>query len=290
LIIPRYRLQVALAAAGVAALISFTAALVLFTTDGCLGTLNTMMSTCHPRPLSYWGTLASVLAQELGPAVLGPGMFLAATVALLVEAIRRLAQRGRPARSAEPIRSQRAWWVIKRAGIAVIGVAALGLTAAGTVPSIPGASAPTESAATIAAQLEPALTDTPVPAEVRRAQMYAWFDYGGLDLFNRFLGADMRKLSTALKGQTFDPPTVAAICTDINQAMQSANAYFPVPDPALQAQWSTVIDKMSQGSTECQHSIQRRDKPLFIKGITDIGNTAGTALQVEEKMESETKP
>lgn len=289
LIIPRYRLLVALAAAGIAALISFTAALVLFTTDGCLGPLNTMMSTCHPRPVSYWGTLASVLAQDVGPAVLGPGMFLAATAVLFIEAIRRLAQRGIPARSTEPIPSRRARWVTKRAGIAVIGVAALGLTAAGTVPSVKAGSVSPVSSASIGVQLEPAHTDTPAPAEVRRAQMHAWFDYGGMDLLNRFLGADMQKLGTALKGKTFDPPTVAAICTDINQAMRSANAYFPVPDPELQAEWSTVINNMTQGSTECENSIQRRDKPLFVRGITTIGNVAGSAEQLFERMVSEAK-
>lgn len=271
----QYRLLVAWAAAGVAALVAFAAALLLAATQGCLGPLNTTASSCHWRPLEAW----QLFAQTLMPPVLETGIFLAAVVALLVEAVRRLAQRGRPADGAGPAGSLRARWAAKRVGIAAICFAALGLTVAGTVP-------PSQDLASTRDLLLEHDT-TPVTPEVRRAQMLAWLKFGGGDLISHVLDTDMGNLQTVLKTPSIDPAKIGSVCTEINQTMRSANAYFPLPDPALQKDWSIVISELTQNCGDFQRAVLQMNDDLFQTALTEFVNLVQLIDSLLEKIELE---
>ena len=274
LIVRRYRLLMALAAAGVAAQVAFAAAFVLSATDGCLGPLNTLSTRCHWQPETLW----PLLTQRLMPAVLGPGMFVAATVALLVAVVRRLVERGRPAHS-DP--SRRARWAAKRVGIAAICVTAIGLTAASITPASANASSFTRQ------QVVPALATTPVAPEVRRTQVWAWLKYGGNDLIDRFLYTDMVELGDVLTAPTVDPVKIGSLCIDINQVMRSANAYLPIPDPVLQADWSKMIGTLTQTTDDCQRAIREVDQRLYQTSVDELVNVMTVAVPLVGRIQAE---
>ncbi|MFC8529715.1 M48 family metalloprotease [Nocardia sp. NPDC057227] len=277
----RYRLPVALIAANGAALAAFGAVFVLFATDGCLGPFNTLASSCHWLPAP-----ASDLTQLLVPDVLGPGMFAAATAVLLVQVVERLINRDRPAHSTGPIPSPRGRWVAERVGIAVVGIVGVGLTTSVGSPFTPSTSAighPLTDEEFMRAPAGP-----PVAPEIRRAQMHAWLRYGGLDR-TRPLGPALTELSTTFDGQM---PTarVTSLCTDINRMMQSVNAYFPVPDPALQPEWSKAINGMMLASADCQRAIQQNDGDLLLKALTGLVDNAEPAARIMEEIASAAQP
>lgn len=281
LITRRYRLLVAWAAAGTAALVAYAAGLLLSAGQECLGPLNTTASAhCHWRPQSAW----PFYAQSLMPPVLETGMFIAAVVVLLVEVARRLAQRGRPADNAGPPALARARWSARRAGIAAICIAAVGLTASGIVTPSQDPASPDASNQDF---LAPATT--PVTPEVRRTQMLAWFKFGGGQLIDQFSGTDASKLETALKTYpSIDPVKVGSACNDISQTQRSANAYFPMPDPALQKDWSMVITRLARDCADFQRAVLQADDNLFSTSLNDYVDVAKEFESLTEKITSET--
>lgn len=280
LVTRRYRLLVAWATAGMAALVAYAAGFLLSAGQECLGPLNTTAAVhCHWRPAQAW----PIYAQSLMPSVLETGMFLAAVVVLLMEVARRLAQRGRPADNAGSPAPARARWSARRAGIAAICVAAVGLTASGIVtPSQDPASADTSNQDLLA----PATT--PVTPQVRRVQMLAWFKFGGGQLIGQFVDTDIPKLETALKTYpSIDPAKVGSACTGISQTQRSANAYFPVPDPALQKDWSTMISHLVQDCADFQRAVLQSDDNLFSTALNEYVDVAKEFASLAEKINSE---
>jgi hypothetical protein len=278
LITIRYRLLVAWIAAGVAAMVAFTAAFLLGATQECLEPLNTT-SSCHSRPLVAW----PFYAQTLMPPVLETGLFVAALVALLVAAMKRLVQRGRPTVTAGPPpspQSSRARWAPKRVGIAAICMAAVGL-------SLAGIASPSEDMARTDLSNPNLLTPatTPVTPEVRSAQMLAWFKFGGADVIRQYLGTDMPNLEAAARGTraaSVDPAKVGSVCTEINQTKRSADAYFPMPDSALQQEWSMLITRLPQVCADFQRAALHADDNLYESAINGF-------LTVVKGMDSLTK-
>lgn len=283
LITRRYRLLVAWSAAGVAALTAYTAGFLLSAAQECLGPLNTTASvSCHWRPELAW----PLYAQSLMPPVLETGMFLAAVVVLFVEAVRRVAQRGLPVDTPGPSRSRpprRPRWTAKRVGIAAICVATVGLTVAGVMP-------PSQDSAFTDTSNQDllALATTPVTPEARRAQMLAWFKFGGGDLLGQVLGTEIPKLDTAVRAPSIDPAQVGAACTDINQTKRAANAYFPVPDPALQKDWSTGITDLAQDCANFQRAALQGDNNLFDTAVNEYVTVAKEIVSLIDKIKSET--
>jgi len=110
------------------------------------------------------------------------------------------------------------------------------------------------------------------------------------DLINRrALVTDMGELATVLGAPTFDPAKVGSLCTDINQAMRSANAYFPVPDPSLQTDWSMMINHMTQASADCQKAVQQMDNHLFQTSVTELANVGEAAIPLVQRIASGTR-
>ena len=273
-VVRRYRLLMALAAAGVAALIAFAVAFLLAATDGCVGPLNTMASTCQWRPTASWGLLAEG-GQWVMPAVLGPGMFVVALAVLFVEALRGPATR----RRTEPVPSPRTRWAARRVGIAVVCAAAVGLVVAGTASPGQGSIAPRTLGQAVSAVGAP-----PVAPEVRRVQIASWLKYGGLTIIKRYFDDDVGKLDAV--AESLDPAKIDPVCAEFNRARQSADAYFPVPDPALQPRWTTLIDYVEQASAECRYAVQRGDKNLFVTALIKLLNVEKVALPVVEAITS----
>lgn len=278
----RYRLLMAWAAAGVAALVACAAGYLVSGAQECLGPLNTTASvSCHWRPLLAW----PIYAQSLMPPVLETGMFLAAVVALLVEAVRHLAQLGRPAGSARPSRSlppPQARWAAKRVGIAAICVAAVGLIVGGVVlPGLGSTSTDTSD------QVFLAPAATPVTSEVRRTQMLAWVKFGGEDLIGQFLNTDIPKLDAAVKAPIVDSDKVGLACTEINQTKRVANAYFPMPDPALQKDWSVAITQLTQACGDFQRAVLQADDNLFDTAANEYLSVAKGIDSLTTKIDSE---
>lgn len=279
MIVRRYRLLVALAAAGMAALISFAAAFFLCATDGCLGPLNTMASTCQWRPAASWGLLAGA-GQWVMPAVLGPGMFIAAVVVLLVAVVHWLATRRRPESGTKPAPAARPRWVARRVGIAVICAGAVGLAVAGTASS-PGSGSVTTSNLS---QAIAAVGAPPVSPQVRRVQIAYWLKYGGLAIIKRYFDDDVGKIDAV--AESLDPAKIAPVCAEFSQAPRSAGAYFPVPDPTLQPRWSTLVNYVGRAGADCQRAVRRGDKNLFVSSIITLLKIEQVALPVVEAITS----
>ena len=85
-LVRRYRLVLALGAAGGALLIGLTGSFVLAATDGCVTPLAVMTSSCAWRPYAAWSLITALV-----PFVLGLGMYLAAIAALGGTIVARLA-------------------------------------------------------------------------------------------------------------------------------------------------------------------------------------------------------
>jgi hypothetical protein len=115
--------------------------------------------------------------------------------------------------------------------------------------------------------------------------MLAWFKFGGADLIGQYLETDMPNLEAAARAARaadVDPAKVGSVCTEINQTKRSANSYFPMPDPALQQDWSMVITHLPQVCADFQRAAVQGDDNLYETAINEF-------LTVVNGMDSLTK-
>ncbi|MBF6302741.1 hypothetical protein IU459_35190 [Nocardia amamiensis] len=105
------------------------------------------------------------------------------------------------------------------------------------------------------------------------------------------MATDLGKLGIALGRDelSFDLTEIASLCTSINQTTRSADDYFSVPDPALQADWSITIGRIMRVSANCQNAMHP-DKDRFLTAVTELAVTARTAVPLLERIGSEALP
>lgn len=285
LTVRRYRLLLAMFASGVAALAAFAVTFLLSMMDGCLGPLNTLAHSCRWKPTTDWGQVAHAywltLGQVIMPSVLGPGIFLAATVVLLLQAVRRGVGRSRPASPGVPVRGR---WIRRRVGLATISVAAVALTAGAILPG-----SQDSAAAPAPGQLAPALAGTSATPELRRVQLAAWLSLGGQDLIARPVVTDLRDLDIALHAPTIDSDRVDAPCADIGQVMRSANAYFPIPDPAEQPVWATVVGQLTRAAADCRTAARQVDSRLLDTALRELADVAPVAAALYQRLQAKVR-
>jgi Zn-dependent protease with chaperone function len=311
-IVSRYRLIVALVAAGTAALAGFAGVFVLEAADGCAGPLTTMALSCGWRPVAGWQAVKYLpeFVLGLGPFIIVPAVLLiraaaglAARLAGRREQRRRagpgqhpppgVAQGHRPGRARPgaapgmipPARPPRL--AARRGGIAVICAAAVVITVAVSgFPYSSGSVLPPMSLDRFTAGVSIA---NPVSPTLRNVQVAAWLKFGGTALIPRFaaslgaIGTDAQVLAggmaRGLHSAAFQKSaaTMERGCAELDQDVQDAQRYFPVPDPPQQRAWAAALAALAKASAGCRRGLAQRD-PALIAGSLRLALRAGNTL------------
>jgi Zn-dependent protease with chaperone function len=268
----RYRLPVALVAAGVAVLIGLIGMFPLMAVHGCFEPLNMTATVCHWRPRGAW-----VITKQLMPYLLGIGVSAIVVAASLATAVVNLTrgsnqQDVQPPLGAQRITNRRGSLAIRRICVAVICVATLGLVATTQLNTQPASSNqsshPLKDEAYLGAASSP-------PLRVRQSQILAWYKYGGDGLVRDLrqisgnMGDNLAALSqapdidTALKDGNGNVVLLRSACVDMERWTKKADSYFLIPDQQKQLIWSAALAQMKEGSVNCQRALTQRDATLF---------------------------
>lgn len=271
----RHRLPVALVTAGGTALVVLASVFLLMAFGS--------------GPSAAWSD-----TKQLTPLILGPSMFATVVAVLLVTGVANLTRRPtrqhrQPPTPERRIANRQGSLASRRVCVAVICVAALGIAAtAQTVNAQPAS--PTQSGPPQQFVANPA-TVSPSP-KVRTAQIFAWYWYGGEDLFGelqRIAGelsnifrdlARFPDLDTALKDGNESVIRLRSTCANMERWTKKADAYFLIPDPAEQLIWSKALAQMKKGSTDCQDALAQRNSALFETSLDEMMAAANLTLAV----------
>ncbi|MEU1705373.1 M48 family metalloprotease [Streptomyces sp. NPDC005706] len=253
-------LPAGLVAAGITALLGAGGAFLLMATDGCLGPLDTMTSTCGWRPHA-----AGPLVRTELPYVLSPGILLAGTAAFAGRAAgllgRRLGRAGLRSTGRPPSRRPRSRVWQHGARVATVAAVAAGIgTTLFAVQASGSPSRPSRSAELMLDQ------STPAPsASLARLEGQAWAAVGGLDRVYAFRSAerDITRAFKAARESASDAEFATAMgqlgtgCDGLARATKRAGTYFTVPDPTGQWMWSRLLARHRQLVTACRELATR---------------------------------
>ncbi|MFJ8387820.1 M48 family metallopeptidase [Streptomyces sp. NPDC094438] len=251
-----------LVAAGITALLGAGGTYLLMSTDGCLGPLNAMTSTCRWWPDVAWPLVRIELAYTLALGTLAAG--LAAFAGRGARLLRRRFWRAGQHPTARPTAQRplrRAWQRGARVAVAAVVAAGVGTTVltVQTAGSTAGSSRPPEL------MLD---QSTSAPSEsMARIEGQAWAAVGGLDHVNALRVAE-RGYTTAFEAgakSTSDAQFATAMgelnttCDGLTRATKEAEAYFTVPNPTGQKVWSTVLTRYQRLAGACRDLATRPD-------------------------------
>jgi Zn-dependent protease with chaperone function len=285
----KYRLPVALVAAGVATLLGLTGLFLLIASKGCFGPMNMTATVCHWRPRAAW-----MITKELTPNLLGIGVFATVVAVLLATAVANLIRRLTRLDGRRPIRGPRianrqSSLAIRRICVAVICVAVLGLAATIQVSPQPASSNQSGFRGQLAADLT--ATSSPSP-KVRKSQVLAWGRYGGADIIldlvqiadsidnNLSALQQMPDLDAALKDEDGNVIPLRSACADMERWTKKADSYFLIPDPQEQLIWSNVLTEIKRSSADCQGALAQRNATLLETSINEISTALNHMLPV----------
>jgi hypothetical protein len=265
----RYRLPVALVAAGVAVVIGLVRMFLLM--------------------VFHWGSSGAwVITKQLLPHLLGLGVFAAVVAALLATGVANLVRRltrqdVRPPTDVRRIADRQGSLAIRRICVAVICVAALGLAATSHLPQ---AQLTSSDKSSLARQYvaSPAAT-SPSPG-VRKAQMLAGYQYGGADLpigFGDNIVAFSRVFATVLKSGSINTVSLRSACVDIDQWTRKADVFFLIPDPREQSVWSKVLAQTKKASVDCQNALEQRNATLLQASINELLAASDLAMPLAKR-------
>ncbi|MFE9258210.1 M48 family metalloprotease [Streptomyces sp. NPDC006879] len=241
--------------AGITALLGAGGTYLLMSTDGCLGPLNTMTTTCRWWPDAAWPLvrieLAYVLA--LGTLVAGLSAFAGRGARLLWRGIGRIGRH-----PATPSTAERPLSRGRQRGARVVAIA-LVVAGAGTTVLTVQASGPTTRLSRPPEQMLDQSTQAP-SAPMARIQGQAWAAVGGLTHIQALSKAerDYTAVFKAVAKTTSDAQflremsKMGAACDGLARATERAGAYFTVPDPAGQRVWSQTLVHYQQLATACR--------------------------------------
>ncbi|MFE2698411.1 M48 family metalloprotease [Streptomyces mirabilis] len=291
----RLPLLTGLVSAGTAALAGLAAAFVLTSADGCLGPLNTFRSTCHWTPDALQPALTGLVV----PLVLGLGVFVSAFAALLgmaaTKAVRSLVRTaggttrrpraepilppGRPTRQLSRAR-------VRRAAALVVCLCATALTTAVSLPD--GSEGPGRGTSLNQQNLAgPNTRRAASSPKVLALQTTAWLRLGGSSLTVR-LTTSLIDITTALQDdraftdRSFAGDRIRPKCLDMVKAAQESRTYFPVPDPALQPLWSSLLSRAARDGADCSRSIVDGNLRLYkttMKAVIDVAALQETVAE-----------
>lgn len=306
------RFLAALVAAGTASLAGLAGAYLFVSGDGCVAPLDTMTNTCAWRPVTGWA-----FVQAFGTLALAIGSVAAATAALLVLAAAAAATRWRagtgpvtpdPVRPTVQARSGPRAWLgsLPAKRIVIVALTAMAVTLLTVTTSIPGGLAtetttPTASAMSQLSQVASASTYSAfTPAT--DVMIAAWLHYGGLqvstgisDGFTRLTDAFDQSVATmkhegnnvtAAEFRAAEAQTAAA-CAAIRRAAQSAEAYFPVPDPPLQLQWRSGLTGLSVDAKGCAEGVRKASQTQLLASLKSMIRAGENLTQVMTRLRSE---
>jgi Zn-dependent protease with chaperone function len=238
--------------------------------------------SCAQFASGMWPILGS-----LSLILLGPGVLTATGAAFAVSGIAGVLDRRHRHRPAIPT-SDRAsapatTLVARRAAISVIVALAIGanlLTMTASLVSRHPQASPTPLS-------ELGIDTAPVPAskQVREAQIVAWYQYGGGDLWTRLSDALTRIAEGASQmagNQAAGESLLRSGCADIGRWATDARTYFTVPDPEQQATWEQAQSAAKEGSEACLQALDGRntdDLAVALARVQDAGRLATSVVQ-----------
>ncbi|MFF0558518.1 M48 family metalloprotease [Streptomyces sp. NPDC004266] len=293
-----HRLVGALIAAESAAVLGAVGMALLVSSDGCLGPLNTLESSCSWRPV--WDTMLWTL-----PRLVNGVLTIAAIIALLVAAAGSLvghARRGRPdvRGTPSPLRGKRAGTgrrtvrgdrrkarPVASAGAAaacaaVVLAVAEPLAMANFHTLVPD-SVTTQQTARRWLQV----TDVRVSDDIRARQVHAWHRLGGRYLLEHARADDTYLRATLLRAVEAEDVRPASltrlrpVCADYGRIADWVNThYFRAPDGTAQSAWQALGTRAEKGSTDCERAFEEQDRPLFVSAMKELlaaGRNAGIA-------------
>ncbi|MFD9569105.1 M48 family metalloprotease [Streptomyces sp. NPDC059982] len=277
---PGFRLQAALIASGLAALLGLGGAVALISADGCFPALTVLHDGCGWRPawrqLEGGHTFRLVVQGALLPAPV-TAMLVTAVAALVRRALHPLRARRAPRAAAARRPSGRA----RAAATSAFGGFAVAVAlATATVLVIGDAHAQLRTQAQTVTPASQAsfrqvlgMPDLPVPARMRRRQVHAWYRLGGRYLLDRAIAYD-DALQTLLNPDMRITPELTArmrpLCVDLQIIGSWEPYYFRVPDPAAQDSWHQFgVTAVSEGR-RCAQALDRADLKALISAVTGL--------------------
>jgi hypothetical protein len=134
--------------------------------------------------------------------------------------------------------------------------------------------------------------NAPVPTtqQARHAQVVAWMQYGGADLWTS-LGDSLREIGDGAKllGED-DAAGVASIrsgCAGIGRWAIDARAYFTIPDPHQQALWKRAQSMAENASADCLAAVDAEDSDALLAAVRRIDEAVKLALSVSQWMSAQ---
>ncbi|MFD4505996.1 M48 family metalloprotease [Streptomyces sp. NPDC058457] len=273
---PRIPVPAAAGAAGATGLAGVTVAFLLISADGCVSGLATLRTTCAWTPEAAWPLTEVVL-----PLVLGLAVFVSAFTAVAAMATRQLLRamrpgtgdRGRRSPLRPPRDPARLNGPTRKAAVAVICLAALTLSTAASFPLDAGGHSGVRTSLT-RENLAPAQTTTP-SAEVLALESDAWLRLGGRKLLAAFTG-ELLGIMTALEDDRaltdrgYAARAIRPHCLGLRTTAQQLGAYFPLPDPALDQRWPTLLAQARVIGADCRRAIDDGKQDLYVKSMEEI--------------------
>ncbi|UJB46070.1 M48 family metalloprotease [Streptomyces sp. A1-5] len=260
----------ALIAAQITQLMAYAGVFVLYSADGCLGPLNTVLDACQWRPHNGLTVDKGVTHLTLTGAVVG-----AACAALMgagaAWAARRLRRRPAtsdlPAVPAPTAPRRRRWALLTTGTVLALGVPALLLTVVTILqttssPSSVVAGSSGDTAAT--GDKKPDRLSPGQAAKLHTWQVWSWMYHGGAlhaqqietawaALAHRILLLSAQ--SRDKNGQVWvDEKRFHGPCGTLGKRVEEAQGYFRVPDPDLQTSWSDTLGQLRRGAQKCQQA------------------------------------
>lgn len=223
--------------------------------------------------------------------LLGPGVFVAAIVALVVSGVvssirRPLGRHGRGITAEDRVPASSTVLAVRRAGVVTILVLAVGLNVLTSTSPILSSGGPPVPANLLGDVNAP----VPTTQQARHAQVVAWMQYGGADLWTS-LGDSLREIGDGAKllGED-DAAGVASIrsgCAGIGRWAIDARAYFTIPDPHQQALWERAQSMAENASADCLAAVDAEDSDALLAAVRRIDEAVKLALSVSQWMSAQ---
>ncbi len=137
-------------------------------------------------------------------------------------------------------------------------------TAPVAAPSSPAAATPSTCHTIGANGCEDGKTNVPDIFTVRD-----WFNGGGADHLRRINDDVLAFDSGGLTGSARDA-RLRARCASLQQDVQAAQAYKPIPDTEAQQAWTATLDAFDRGGADCVAGVDQHDADLIGKATDEF--------------------
>ncbi|KJK55036.1 M48 family metalloprotease [Saccharothrix sp. ST-888] len=229
--------------AGTATAVGLTVLLAVNATDGCVPALETVRASCGFPAGNGRQLLTFFLPQFL--AVAGMASIVAALPFAAAARLRRRAPFAPPCPAAELSPKYRVVHRICGAVgcLALLGLGLVGYTTPGGAGSGPVGSGPDPTVT--------ALQRRPVDSLTAGLQVWAWGYFGGRSIMQQYEHALAAADRSVGPDGNVDAAALRNACTDLLDAADRADAYFPVPVASEQAAWTAALANTRTQARHC---------------------------------------